>query len=142
MDFRLWGFAGSNRRARGLQMISDEFISIRLDQFTVDDKGLRRQHVAVFGQLIRLQKDVPRRAPATRIARRLAVGKVRGLLSIIATLGLFEDRIRQGAVTKKLSYIVARGVLADPDHHKALVPVLLIKLRRDGRFVAPVGTPG
>src|SRR5215813_3764527 len=56
-------FTGSDSRScGGLQLVSDKLLNFILNQFTIDDPGLFRQHVAVLSEFCRLEKDIPRRA--------------------------------------------------------------------------------
>src|SRR2546423_13494128 len=66
---------------------------------------------------------------------------MRSLLFVVFRFRLCDDWIRWSIRTEKATHLVASSVLADADHLKSLILVLLVQLRCDGRFIAPVSTP-
>src|SRR3982751_2722148 len=112
----------------------DKLVDFVFDQFAIDHPRLFSEDFAVRIHLGRLEKDVPRRAPVTFVAGKLAVFVMRSLLFVVFRFRLCDDWIRWSIRTEKATYFVASSVLADANHLESLILVLLIQLRRDGRF--------
>src|SRR6476620_3622044 len=66
---------------------------------------------------------------------------MKSFLFVVSTLRLGHHWKRRACITEILLHIIARGVLANTDNLEPLVFIFVIKLRRDGGFVAPVATP-
>src|SRR5262245_26786680 len=73
---------------RWVQTLANKLIDVRLDQLTVDDPGFFREYLAFLRQLCRLKKNIPGRAPFSRVSRGLAITIVRSLFTIISRFRL------------------------------------------------------
>src|ERR1051325_11478363 len=146
------GRGGRGRRRRGglgllvrlvqAQARADEALDFLFDELAVDDPGFFRQHVAGLAELRGLKEDVVGRAPAARVARRLAVVEVSRLVARLARFGLGDEGVGRAALAEEGDGVGRRRVLADADALQARALVLLVELGRDRGLVPPVAAPG
>src|SRR5437868_9338432 len=120
---------------------SNKLLHFVFDQFTVHDPRLFGQHVSARAHLGWFEKDVPWRAPVAFIAGELPVSVMRRLLFVLSRFRFSDNRKRWSIRAEEAAHVIARRILADANHLEALVLVLLIQLRRDRSFVAPVSAP-